>query len=178
MQARLEDLIVLAQERWGQRISYAQISRAARIDYTSILCMLRQPQRVSIGVVRGLCWYFQCQPGALIELPEVDKPLVFHRAAPPDATEHVTGEIVSRIAQQLAALRTSFLVTHLQCSRVTVVNLRQQPFSRIETALLMQVCHILDAPSIDTLLQYHPQLQQHTVNNPTRHIYVIQASTI
>lgn len=164
--------MALARTRWHQRVTLRGIGRATQLDYRSLghLGGTRQ-QRIYIGALRGLCWYFDCQPSALLTLDGVEGPPEFTRITPP--TGPLTGEIVSVVSQQIAPFRTQFLVDHLQISRAAVADLRRQPFTAISQATLVALCQLISAPSLDPLLRYDPQLQVHPADAPLDQVTVV-----
>lgn len=172
--SRLAELMSLATDRWQKRVTIHSIARATNIDDRSLRRFHKAtPERLYIGVLRGICWYFQCQPSSLLVLPQADTPLKFERMTAPETG--VSGEIVSEISQKIARFRTNFLAESLHCSRSAVSRLREQTFAAIDPDTLVALCHVLEVETIDQLLNYAPGLEVHAGNLPVDQIAVIQA---
>lgn len=174
--SRLAELMILATERWEQRVTIHSIARATNIDDRSLRRFHNAtPDRIYIGVLRGICWYFQCQPSSLLVLPQADTALKFERMTLPE--KGISGEIVSQISQKIARFRTNFLAENLHCSRSAVSHLRQQTFAAIDPVTLVALCHVLEVKTIDQLLTYNPELEVHASDLPVDQVTVIQSKT-
>lgn len=174
--SRLAELITLASDRWQERVTIHRIARTTKIDDRSLRRLFNAtPERLYIGVLRGLCWYFRCQPSALLVLPQAATPVSFERTTPPSGD--VSGEIVSTIGQHIAPFRTKFLVEHLHCSHSAVALLRHHRFAAIDPATLAALCNVLEAETIDRLLRYHPDLHVHAGDTAIDQMTIIQADS-
>lgn len=177
LQSRLPQLIALASARWQQRVTMYGIGRATHVDHRAIRHLGDESlQRLYVGSLRAVCWYFQCQPSAVLQLHASDTPPAFERTHPPSGD--MGGEIVSFVSQRIAPFRTTFLVEQLQRSPSAVAALRRQPFIALDVAALAALCHLLQADSLDALLRYDPNLRVHAAATPLDQVAALQADQV